>query len=70
MQIENIPIFERAVQLFENEQGEFVGVFEGKPILVKLNADYPSENTKYSIYFMGACVGLDELPPLWAVDYR
>jgi hypothetical protein len=52
MFLENYPIFEIAVLLFENEQGEFGGVFNGDNIRVKLNADFPDENTRYSIYFL------------------
>ena len=70
MQLVNYPIFESAILLFENEHGEFVGAFNGENIRVKLNTDFPNENTRNSIYFMGACVGLDELPPLWEIDYR
>lgn len=70
MQLVNYPLFESAILLFENEQGEFVGAFNGENIRVKLNADFPDENTRYSIYFLGGCVGLDELPPLWEIDYR
>lgn len=70
MQLVNYPIFESVILLFENELGEFVGAFNGENIRVKLNADFPDENTRYSIYFLGGCVGLDELPPLWEIDYR
>lgn len=70
MSLVNVPIFESPVLLFETEQGEFAGVFEGNEVLVKLNEDYPNENTKYSIYFLGSCIGLDELPSCWQIDYR
>jgi len=70
MNLVNVPIFESPVLLFETEQGEFAGVFEENKVLVKLNNDYPNENTKYSIYFLGACIGLDELPSCWQIDYR
>jgi len=68
MNLVNVPIFESPVLLFETEQGEFAGVFEENKVLVKLNNDYPNENTKYSIYFLGACIGLDELPSCWQID--
>lgn len=70
MSLVNVPIFESPVILFETEQGEFAGVFEGNKVLVKLNEDYPDNNTKYSVHFLGACIGLDELPSCWQIDYR
>jgi hypothetical protein len=66
----NYPIFKSSIILFETEQGEYEGIYEGNKILVKLNKDYPNNNTKYSIYFLGACLGLDELPKTWEIDYR
>lgn len=70
MSLVNYPIFESPVLLFETETGEFAGVFEGSNVLVKLNADYPDNNTKYSVHFLNAWVGLDELPSCWEIDYR
>jgi hypothetical protein len=70
MSLVNYPIFESPIVLFETEKGEYAGVFEGNNIIVKLNKDYFDNNTKYSVYFLNALVGLDELPNCWEVDYR
>ena len=51
MSLENIPIFESPIVLFETEQGEYAGVFVGNNILVKLYKDYPDNNTKYQSTF-------------------
>lgn len=70
MDLVNYPIFESPIVLFETEQGEYAGSFEGENILVKLNTDFPDSNTRYSVYFLNACIGLDELPNCWDIDYR
>ena len=70
MNLVNYPIFESEILLFEAEQGEFAGSFEGDKVLVKVNEDYPDENRKYSVYFLNACIGLDELPSCSEIDYR
>lgn len=49
MSLLNYLIFESPIVLFKTETGEYVGVFEGNEVLVKLNNDYPNENTKYSV---------------------
>ena len=68
MSITHYPIFSSPVVLRETEtHGQYVGVFEGNTVLIVLNADYPN-NTKYSVYFLGACIGIDELPSCWQVD--
>ena len=54
--------FENSIILFQTEQGEHESIYEGNKMLVRLNEDYPDKNTKYSIYFLGVCLGLDELP--------
>jgi hypothetical protein len=70
MRLVDYPVFSSPVVLIETEtHGQYVGVFEGNEVLVKTNIDYPN-NTKYSVYFLSACIGLDELPTCWAIDYR
>ena len=63
-------IFSSPVVLFETEtHGQYVGVFEGNKVLVNLNSDYPN-NTRYSVHFQNTCVGLDEFPECWEIDFR
>ena len=70
MSIAVYPIFSSPVVLFETDQeGEYAGVFEGNKVLVKSNDDYPN-NTKYTVYFLNTCVGLDELPDYWEIDFK
>lgn len=70
MNLVNYQIFESPLVLFETETGEYTGVFEGNKVLVKLNNDYPDNNTKYSVYFLNKWVGIDELPSCWEIDCR